>query len=68
MRACYPPSAPLYYLEGNAGRSATGISFLEDTPEPIWQNINIKFGYVRVRANGTVLITDVRPLAAASST
>lgn len=28
------------------------------------QNLNIKYGYVRMRANGTVLVTDVsaRPL------
>jgi hypothetical protein len=52
------PSAPLYYLEGNAGRAATATSFLEAVTEPIWQNINVKFGYVRMRANGTVLITD----------
>jgi hypothetical protein len=55
-----PYSAPLYYLEGNAGRAATATSFLEAVTEPIWQNINVKFGYVRMRANGTVLITDVR--------
>ena len=55
----YNASAPVYYMAGNAGRSAPDPTFLEDFTQPYYQNLNIKYGYVRLRANGTTLITDV---------
>ena len=47
-------------MAGNAGRSAPDPTFLEDFTPLYYQNLNIKYGYVRMRANATVLVTDVR--------
>ena len=49
-------------MAGNAGRSAPDPTFLEDFTPLYYQNLNIKYGYVRMRANGTVLVTDVSTL------
>ena len=43
-----------------AGRAITTASFLQATTPVIYQNIQIKYGYVRVQANATTLITQVR--------
>lgn len=41
------------------GRTAPTVDFLEDVPSPIFANLNIKYGYIRLRANATTLITEV---------
>ncbi|EIE24225.1 Metallo-dependent phosphatase [Coccomyxa subellipsoidea C-169] len=54
----YEPSAPIYYLIGNAGRLLSTADFLEDPQPAIFANINLKYGYLRLRANATALITE----------
>ncbi|CAL8462222.1 g1753 [Coccomyxa elongata] len=54
----YEPSAPIYFLIGNAGRAVGTADFLEDPQPAIFPNYNLKYGYMRLRANATHLITE----------
>ncbi|BDA46086.1 probable inactive purple acid phosphatase 27 [Coccomyxa sp. Obi] len=54
----YEPSAPIYFLIGNAGRQVGTADFLEDPQPAIYANINLRYGYQRLRANATHLIAE----------
>lgn len=44
----------------HAGRQIGTADFLEDPQPAIFTNINLKYGYMRLRANATTLITEVQ--------